>query len=781
MAFPNFSNIHGYVSQTLNSRKNDPKVVSGLSCWVKLASGVGDGLILYSNPDYALFQASGDAGSGTVYGNKSQAGTLGITWGGAAVASPDGAGRPSPIVTNMECDEGAGNISRKLNFTIRCFTLGQLDLIMQHYLEPGFTIFAEWGWNTAQGVSAKTKLDAASVGAYQDMKTTEQRRSSTNGLSDVYLGFITGGSINTSDTYWDVNVKCTGFTELPTYFMAADNMLTATDKANTKSDKPPGGLEYNVSGIFSFIELASLDYRRWQFAFNELPSNRRTGIVKTFGEKFLKNAAFYVNFDSEVTENINSKTEGSFWSGIFGDGKSSVVVAGDEGTQKVDMPEGTKLASEEKFIKFGVLVDIMNTVAAKGYVIGGKTVKFKINTTNTVCSAFPKIFSTDKSKLFIPNEKTPAPDFSVVAKSGTVKDFSGTTDNSVKFKNTTVSFPYKGTISGGSAGGRQIDYNLVGSRPLQKAEGRWGFLNDLYINFAFAKGILETKNFLIKDALYQMLNGMSSAAGGMWDFQIQEAPNAQSGLTELRVVDMNLISDGETVEAYAFNLSGPDSIFIDASFDMDIGGAMMNQIIASRTSDSVAVNTSSPVIQGKLFAKGKSDIVLNKIEQEKQTGEIIAGQKADDKNVVGAEGQEASDEVKAEIEKKFATFFEKVCLVPKVDVLAKDAKWDDKVYDKNYLAAYNDQVVFENLKVGQEIIDIEGGKSTSILLPIKFKFTVHGVSGFRRGDKFRVIGIPDNYSTGGFFQVLSVKHIIDGMIWKTEVEGGFRQVYNAAK
>jgi hypothetical protein len=366
MAFPNFSNIHGYVAQTLTSRKNNPLVISGLNCWVKLASGVGDGLILYSNPDYGLFQASGDSGAGTVYGNKSQAGTIGITWGGAAVASPDGAGRPSPIVTNMECDEGAGNISRKLNFTIRCFTLGQLDLIMQHFLEPGFTVFAEWGWNTAEGVSAKSTLSAASVGAYQDMKTTEKRRSSTNGLSDVYLGFITGGSISTSDTYWDVNVKCTGFTELPTYFMAADNTLTAADKANSKNDNPPAGLEYNVSGIFSFIDLTTLDYRRWQFAFNELPSNRRTGIVKTFGEKFLKNAAFYINFDSEVTENINSETEGSFWSGIFGDGKSSVVVAGDEGTQKVDMPEGTKLASEEKFIKFGVIVDIMNTVAAKG-------------------------------------------------------------------------------------------------------------------------------------------------------------------------------------------------------------------------------------------------------------------------------------------------------------------------------------------------------------------------------------------------------------------------------
>ena len=58
-------------------------------------------------------------------------------------------------------------------------------------------------------------------------------------------------------------------------------------------------------------------------------------------------------------------------------------------------------------------------------------------------------------------------------------------------------------------------------------------------------------------------------------------------------------------------------------------------------------------------------------------------------------------------------------------------------------------------------------------MPINFTFTVHGVSGIRRGDMFKVNGIPTIYENG-FFQVLSVKHMLEGMSWKTEVTGGYR-------
>ena len=48
------------------------------------------------------------------------------------------------------------------------------------------------------------------------------------------------------------------------------------------------------------------------------------------------------------------------------------------------------------------------------------------------------------------------------------------------------------------------------------------------------------------------------------------------------------------------------------------------------------------------------------------------------------------------------------------------------------------------------------------------------MSGVKRGDKFKVRGIPDMYYSRGFFQVLSVKHSLSGMQWDTEIEGGFR-------
>ena len=76
------------------------------------------------------------------------------------------------------------------------------------------------------------------------------------------------------------------------------------------------------------------------------------------------------------------------------------------------------------------------------------------------------------------------------------------------------------------------------------------------------------------------------------------------------------------------------------------------------------------------------------------------------------------------------------------------------------------------LKLGKGQIDKYS--DVSILLPINFSFTIHGISGIKRGDKFSVTGIPKKYEDNGFFQVISVKHTIQGMEWTTEITGGYR-------
>jgi predicted nucleic acid-binding Zn-ribbon protein len=60
-------------------------------------------------------------------------------------------------------------------------------------------------------------------------------------------------------------------------------------------------------------------------------------------------------------------------------------------------------------------------------------------------------------------------------------------------------------------------------------------------------------------------------------------------------------------------------------------------------------------------------------------------------------------------------------------------------------------------------------------LPIKYSFTILGSSGLRRGDMFNIIGIPTIYTSQGLFQIINVSHQLDGMNWKTTIEGQYRQ------
>ena len=190
-SFPNLSNIAGYVQEELKSRKANIEKISGLNAWVRVSSGVGDGLIILSNPNFKLF---GAAGEGSIYGDGKNSGTLGTTWGGGGVIA--GAGdsifRPKPNISSIEVDEGSGTLSRKATFTITAYTKGQLDTLCEYFLEPGYSIFIEWGWNSKNSLNAwKSKLDAETVANYQTFDNVNNARSACKGLYDNYLGYTT--------------------------------------------------------------------------------------------------------------------------------------------------------------------------------------------------------------------------------------------------------------------------------------------------------------------------------------------------------------------------------------------------------------------------------------------------------------------------------------------------------------------------------------------------------------------------------------------------------------
>jgi hypothetical protein len=903
-AFPHFSNIAPWVTKELDARRQDIIKVSNLNAWVRVSSGVGKGCIMLSNPNFKLFGGVGDKVAPSIYGTNTHSGTIGVQWDGVTpvnTANEYWGFRPKPNITTIEIEEGAGSLSRKATFTITAYTRAQLDELCKYYLEPGYTIFLEWGWNTTQGVSMYTPtLTGATVGANQSFVEVNKKRAASEGHYDNYLGFISGGNVAMEGDKWTITVKCTGFTELPAYMTVTSNSDT---RENTKKIKPA---TFKPSEITAETNLGK---QRFMMAFNRLPSNKQSeSIAGLIAYGSIASVLNFVNVDEDVKENINDTTSGFSILGISINDEEVKT----EG-KTVEVPSGTEIIGDEAFIRFGTLMDIMNMIGAGSLSIGGVEISMTINTKNTIISAFKNIYSTDKSKLLIPNAN--APKFSLAQAASSVNEqdtFAETINCSISYGGAVVEFPYSKAIKSGTVGGVSIQYTASGIEGINKAAYMWGFLDDVYVNMDFAKGILETENFSIKDALYKLLNGLSSAAGGIWDFQIIEVTTTDGKSTELMVVDLNFMADnGKGMTT--FYVSGVNSVFLDASFDMDMGGAKMSQIIGKRLG--YDLNPNSPSVDGKkskavdqnnkpqgqkkgLFtdmqdmvlkiirpSEGKppqkspqqvaQDLAVKqakaaeaKAAQEKVIADKIAAEaaikKADAlvaqananlvagaasgatggsqpvkevgfvegvgnffsavgdgivqaKNVV-VEGTQAAYDTTTEalsdagtyisdkteelydatteaiknsdlykkveaildrheaLEKNFKLYMSKIGIYPKVSV-TKDTQVsspETELTSITMAAVYNDQLVFQALKAGYNNVNAYDTNTVSALLPIKFSFTVHGVSGIKRGDKFKVIGIPRQYEENGFFQVTSVKHTIDAMLWKTEVEGGLR-------
>jgi hypothetical protein len=722
--WPNFSNISDGIISKLNNRKDNNLRVSSLNVWVRITSGASPGMTLYSNPDIELFGAAG------IYGDINTSGTVGMTWGLKPTGGLSGGPlRPSPVVSSLEIDEGNDNLARQATFTIECFTKAQMEEIVKFYLEPGYSMFIEWGWNTPKGAGGLVSLDADTITKFQSFKNTDKAREAGGFEYDNYLGYITGGGVTVNGDKWSVSVKCTGYAELAAYLLTTENGAQKGGQGGTLVSEP-------IYGSTEMKQYGNIDIERWMKCYNNLPGTRQTAYVKSLETK-LADKNNFIGFDEQVEATINDSTDGYAYGLI----KSKMNVGGEE----VTFPGGTEIVSKEKFIRFGALMEIFSAIGIKGYKIKNTTINFKIKTDETVCSAFKNMYSIDSTKLFIPNKSTPSMKLSsipdILTSIDTILSAADLVDNRV---GGVVEFPNEETLN-------QTQPN--GGSTIDKSPYTWGYLHDLYVNFEFAKSIMDTKAFSIKDALYQILNGMSAGVNGMWDFQIIEHDVEGSDTTELRVYELNCITETKQVTNAVFDISGPNCIFIDSSFDMELTAMKMNQVIASRLSDSADVNGDNKHVPKSLFS-GKTDLLnIEIVDSPKPTFKKIA-----------------SNEVAKET--NLNLILGKLSFYPKVELTDKNTTSGLDLFEICYLGAFNDSAIFSALKNKQNTQ--QQGKGTAPLMNIEFTFKIHGISGIKRGQKFRVNGVPEPFSTKGFFQVITVKHSIEGMTWTTDITGGFR-------
>ena len=769
--------------------------------WVTVASAREPGLFLASN-EFKSFSNN--------YGSSTTDGSIGYDWSGNTVAGSGNATgyRPSPMVTSLEVEEGLDNtLTRRASFTITAHSYTQAKELITYFLEPGYTIFLQWGWSTASGQAIRPSKKenvtdfAKKVAGFQWPSGAETKRKQSGWEYDNYVGLVVGGNIEQDGDKWNINVKCNGLSELTLYKPGSSTAYD--DDANIEIQT----VEYTPAEI-SQARGNSANNARFRLMFNELPSNRRTKNIRDYLIKQgLQDWKRYINFDPNVVATLNDKTSYSFlktfsasWGKSFfnlggfftfagapgGGAGGAAVIASAVGlwdaivarfsnkttteveNQNVEIESGTELVTtRDRYIHFGAAITILNAIDTDGIgLVNGSKLSYKINIDNVRISAFPKIFSTKKDILFIPNKKSPNISIAYAIQNTTQQTkFNDTKDNSVggfKFPETyeiPEKNPYKPKGAEGSTG-------------ITRPAETWGWLKDLYINFDLFKSIIEKPNVSLKDMLYQMLNEMSNAAGGMWDFQIYQY--TEKNITYLTVEDINLISiKGPNPKPSIFDISGKNSPFISTTFNMEMSGKMINKVVSERLG--AKTDTTGTTVKDTPGTLVK-DLVVTSLEVTEAKKDKDKANEKTKSNDIGEVDQDEIDKKKVE---NLARFLEKVAIVPNPRFISSQVE-NESDFDKCIIvAAYDDMALFESLKMGNENTTIDGSSGIGVLTNIQFGFTVHGISGVRRGDTFKINGSPYGYVSKGFFQVTNIKHTLSGNFWTTEITGGFRPMRTA--
>ena len=784
--FPEFRSIDTNIYDNIVSKT--PNEVAKRSVFIRAISGAGPGLILESNPNIPLFENTNPLlGKASVYGGKNFSGTMGVDWTGKYINPTLGRGlRPNPIITMLHVQEGKDQISREGTLNITCFSLEQLELVQKYFMEPGYSLFIEWAWNTDIGqvqllkpASGKTNISATDIKKAANTRglnnnSLRKSRVDSKGDYDCYFGFITGGDVKSDGDVFSIQIKMHGVPSLPTW-LQSHNQISPINKT-TGEVKSNDGADYFVydeigGALAQGSDEKDLNERRFKNMFNKLPAQRQTQEVLDLMKT--SKSGHFINFDAVVKDKIQRALQISLadLTKAIATGKFKIITGWFDGqlTQLADnttaqngqIPKAIYI-SDDSYIKFSLAIDILNASGnLLDYSISGVPVSIKIDTSDTILPSFPLIYSTKKDKMII---------------TGNIPDFTLYFDNQQMVNQTAL---YEPTSTNGGGKGRytkiveelgsskEIAFNQPAVTPntsaIQEEPNYWGYINDLYINFDFFKTTITQSNKNIREILEDLVNGMSDAVNSIWNFQIIEKAGSNGVLT-FKIVDENWsgLYNHVTKE---FAHSGMKSPFLEATLDISIPADMANAIILRR--NELLSNPNQAIVEtsngkgGDTFFSNTNDQFFNVT-----------------KNPNGGQGNVQS---KTEPNKIYTENLSKLHPLPQPNVTVFDASLPDSLslfIQKFYIFTYDDTNLFDvirNKSFYKYKITNTKDKRVSPLLPIKYTFKTYGVSGLERGNTFNIDGIPRKYAQKGFFQITEYEQEVSNTLWTTTVTGEYRQ------
>ena len=279
-----------------------------------------------------------------------------------------------------------------------------------------------------------------------------------------------------------------------------------------------------------------------------------------------------------------------------------------------------------------------------------------------------------------------------------------------------------------------------------------GFIRNILVNVRWVEMVLD-KNKTVDGFLKELLDGISEACGGIWEFEVvgdEKFPEM------LRVVETSVIEDSAGTSEFVLKVYNKNSQVRNVTMTSKVSERMKGSILAGQARANQENKTQNGTTTDDAKAQSFFGIPVRDLTDygsEPIKHEDIGAKQADVNK-----GSKSLDEMKDELRKS-------------VQDLYNDRS--DETVDR----------CKGSLKELVNYSERDGKKSlvtSNYIIPFSLDLEIDGISGLKFGNKLKPDYVPERYistidekgtvTSKIFFQVKQIKHTIDGSGWKTNIE-----------
>jgi len=433
---------------------------------------------------------------------------------------------PMPGVESVNISYQNNGALAKATIKIKCYTKRQLALIDYLYLRPGYTLLLEFGWSNyydnngnfvAQETFTKPLEDFFFIkggkNQYEIYSSIQNEKIKRDGNYEAFLGKITNfkWSLNKDGSY-DCETILTTLGDV----IESLKLNVATNGISSPTPNPE---DKALEPVITYQNLSKL--HQILFNIHEKASSKSNSSVKTYryNMKYVTNTSSGLSVMSSTIDFKNtiwSLTGTTIEEGFFFDTKAS-----------------------QTYIKFGVLCAILQTeflIYNKNTPVTGFDIKYEdLDNDYNYMLTFPGHISADPSICLIPITD---PDPILLPQLNNY--------NFIK-QNNKITPEYK-----------YFSFNVDGNPEDDPFKGR---ISNVFVNINYLSKLAtnmsknENNNISILDYIKEVLNGISSALGGINNFSIELDIN--NGLIKIYdKVPQITLQKRQPIEYAKFNIFG---------------------------------------------------------------------------------------------------------------------------------------------------------------------------------------------------------------------------------